>query len=269
MRSKRRLALGAALALVASLVVAAVAYAANVYRADGFGKPYGSGSPKKPLPKNLVIEYWVDSDDNTVPVPVKSYEFRIQGGTQFAKYFPTCPDDQVNNADPNVLAQKCKKARVGKGTVIATIGKAGQPLAQPSRTCQLDLVMYNMSRGRVALRLDPAQGPFQAPATSPCPMSGQSIIAKWTKPRVRRKPSSGLKFTVPQELLHPGGLDVPVRYVKSEIFRQTRVVRIRGKRVRVPYIASIACDSKKYRYAQVVFTGEDGKSVTVSRRVRC
>lgn len=269
MRPKGRLALGALVACVALLAIAAVAYAANTYKVFGKGTPYGAGSPAKPLPKKLFIGYQVDSDDGKQPSPVKSYEFRIQGGTQFAKYFPKCTIQQANAKEFAKADAACRKAKVGFGWVRNTTAPPGADLNGPEiLTCNLRLTMYNLGYG-IALRLDGSPEATDPRMKCVIPI-GQSIEARWTKPRVRGKPGSGLKFTVPPNLLHPiPGLDNSVRYVESTINRIVRTVTIRGRKRKVPYIGSIACANKTTRYVQVVFTSEAGQTTVAEQKTRC
>ena len=66
----RKFLIPAAVAVVA-LVVAGIAFAANVYTVDGNTKPHGKGSAAKPLPVSLEFDYTVaDSNSANRGIPV-------------------------------------------------------------------------------------------------------------------------------------------------------------------------------------------------------
>ena len=62
------------IAAIAAIVLAGVAYAANVYTVGGGTKPAVKGSAKKPVPVSLDFSYTV-ADENSANrgIPVKEY----------------------------------------------------------------------------------------------------------------------------------------------------------------------------------------------------
>ena len=70
----------AALALVSVLVVAGVAYAANLYTLNSASTtPGGKGTSSKPVPKKVVFSFSTNTTDGTRAKVIKNYDIGFQG----------------------------------------------------------------------------------------------------------------------------------------------------------------------------------------------
>jgi hypothetical protein len=281
----RKLLIPAAVAVVA-LVVAGIAFAANVYTVDGNTKPHGKGSAAKPLPVSLEFDYTVaDSNSANRGIPVNKYFIGAEGLITTPKAFPSCSggESAANNPDQAAAAKACKKARVGGGIIKALVGARNTPTN--SLNCVLDLNLYNLKPGNygqfgkvgkaggLAIRLD-ADTP--APPSLDNKYKGQclaaqhaAILATYHRVKIKGVTSDELRFTVPPELLHPAaGLDVTVRDVKSTIARKVAKVKIHGKKTKVGFYSAVGCKGGK-RSIQVTFVSETGQKSPVTKDKKC
>ena len=72
-----------AIAAIAVLAFAGVAYAANVYDLPtAVTKPKGVGSPNKPVPAGVQFDYTVKDEAGPRGAPVETYKIAFQGLTQ-------------------------------------------------------------------------------------------------------------------------------------------------------------------------------------------
>ena len=280
----RKFLIPAAVAVVA-LVVAGIAFAANVYTVDGNTKPHGKGSAAKPLPVSLEFDYTVaDSNSANRGIPVNKYFIGAEGLITTPKAFPTCSGGEsgANNPDPAAAAKACKKARVGGGIIKALIGARAAPTV--SNNCVLNLNLYNLKPGNygeagkvgkaggLAIRID-ADPP--APPNLDDSNKGQclapqhaSILATYHRVKIKGVTSDELRFTVPPELLHPGGLDVTVRDVKSQILKKVAKVKLHGKKTKVGFYSAVGCKGGK-RSIQVTFVAESGQKTPITKDKKC
>jgi hypothetical protein len=274
-----------ALAAAVALAVAGIAFAANVYTVDGNTKPHGKGSAAKPLPVSLEFDYTVaDSNPANRGIPVNKYFIGAEGLITTPKAFPTCSggESAANNPDQAAAAKACKKARVGGGVIKALIGARGTPTA--SANCVLNLNLYNLKPGNygefgkvgkaggLAIRIDadtPAPPSLDDKYKGMC-LAAQhaSILATYHRVKIKGVTSDELRFTVPSELLHPGGLDVTVRDVKSKILKKVAKVKVHGKKRKVGFYSAVGCKGGK-RSIQVTFVSETGQKSPVSKDVKC
>jgi len=274
-----------AMVAVVALVVAGIAFAANVYTVDGNTKPHGKGSAAKPLPVSLEFDYTVaDSNSANRGIPVNKYFIGAEGLITTPKAFPTCSGGEsgANNPDPAAAAKACKKARVGGGIIKALIGARAAPTV--SNNCVLNLNLYNLKPGNygeagkvgkaggLAIRID-ADPP--APPNLDDSNKGQclapqhaSILATYHRVKIKGVTSDELRFTVPPELLHPGGLDVTVRDVKSQILRKVAKVKVHGKKTKVGFYSAVGCKGGK-RSIQVTFVAESGQKTPITKHKKC
>jgi hypothetical protein len=274
-----------AMVAVVALVVAGIAFAANVYTVDGNTKPHGKGSAAKPLPVSLEFDYTVaDSNSANRGIPVNKYFIGAEGLITTPKAFPTCSGGEsgANNPDPAAAAKACKKARVGGGIIKALIGARAAPTV--SNNCVLNLNLYNLKPGNygeagkvgkaggLAIRID-ADPP--APPNLDDSNKGQclapqhaSILATYHRVKIKGVTSDELRFTVPPELLHPGGLDVTVRDVKSQILRKVAKVKVHGKKTKVGFYSAVGCKGGK-RSIQVTFVAESGQKTPITKDKKC
>ena len=277
-----------ALAALAASAVAGVAYAANVYTVDGDTKPRAKGALKKPKPVALKFSYTV-ADDNPANrgVPVKQYRIGAEGLMTYPRAFPSCSGGEsgANHPDPSTAAKRCRKARLGGGTIKALVGARNSPTS--SSNCVLKLSLYNLKPGHygeagrirrtggLAIRIDgdpPAPPSLDDRYRGEC-LAAQhaAILAPYKTVRIRGRKSSELRFTVPPELLHPAqGLDVTVRDVTSTIKRivSKKRIRIKGKKRKVGFYSAVGCTGRK-RSIQVTFVSEAGQKSSVRRDKRC
>jgi hypothetical protein len=274
-----------ALAAAVALAVAGIAFAANVYTVDGNTKPHGKGSAAKPLPVSLEFDYTVaDSNPANRGIPVNKYFIGAEGLITTPKAFPTCSggESAANNPDQAAAAKACKKARVGGGVIKALIGARGTPTA--SANCVLNLNLYNLKPGNygefgkvgkaggLAIRIDadtPAPPSLDDKYKGMC-LAAQhaSILATYHRVKIKGVTSDELRFTVPSELLHPGGLDVTVRDVKSKILKKVAKVKVHGKKRKVGFYSAVGCKGGK-RSIQVTFVSEEGQKTPVTKDKKC
>jgi hypothetical protein len=274
-----------ALAAVAVFAVAGVALAVNTYTVDGNTKPHGKGSAAKPLPVSLEFDYTVaDTNSANRGIPVNKYFIGAEGLITTPKAFPSCSggESAANNPDPAAAARACKKARVGGGIIKALIGARDTPTS--SLNCVLDLNLYNLKPGNygefgkvgksggLAIRID-ADTP--APPSLDDKYKGQclaaqhaAILATYHRVKIKGVTSDELRFTVPPELLHPGGLDVTVRDVKSQIIKKVAKVKLHGKKTKVGFYSAVGCKGGK-RSIQVTFVAESGQKTPVTKDKKC
>jgi len=274
-----------ALAAVVAIAVAGIAFAANVYTVDGDTKPHGKGSAAKPLPVSLKFSYTV-ADDVAANrgIPVNKYFIGAEGLITTPGAFPTCSggESAANNPDPAAAAKACKKARVGGGIIKALIGARAAPTS--SLNCVLNLNLYNLKPGNygefgkvgksggLAIRIDgdpPAPPNLDDSHKGEC-LAAQhaSILATYHRVKIKGVPSDELRFTVPPELLHPGGLDVTVRDVSSLIVKKTAKVKVKGKKRKVGFYSAVGCKGGK-RSIQVTFVAENGQKTPITKDKKC
>lgn len=250
-----------AVTAIAALVVAAVAYGAqvNTYTVTGKTSPARPGSKKKPLPISLDFDYTVGEASGQRPSPVKRYTIGFYGVRSNGGLFPKCTAAKINAAQST--ADCPKGSIVGKGFVINAAGASSDP-ADTSIACNLNLTIVNGGRGRAALFLQ--GGPSTIVQGKPCVIGiSQAIDARYV--RAFGGKGTALQFDVPANLLHPiGGLDNAVTQVQSTINRVTvrRKGKLRG------YYESIGCRGKK-RPISVDFLSEAGESKTATADLRC
>jgi hypothetical protein len=251
----------AAVAALAVFAVAGVAFAANTYNLDAAkATPKGVGTAAKPVPKAVEFDYSVGTTDSTRPSPVKTYSIRFQGLLSYAKHFPSCSVSAVQDKSVANVKANCKKAIVGSGLVENQFG-ASTDTSQKT-PCKLDLVLINLGRQGLAIRLD--RGAPADCAVDPA----TSIVAKYKRIRLGGKPTDALNFTVPDNLTHPlPGVDNAVVRAQSNVKMMKKKIRIKGKRRTVGYYSSVACGKK--RLIQVEFTAESGEKSTANRSVAC
>jgi len=249
-----------AVAAIAALVVAAVAYGAqvNTYTVTGKTSPSSPGSKKKPVPISLDFDYTVGEQTGQRPSPVKRYTIGFYGVQSNGGMFPKCTAASINAAQS--ISGCPKGSIVGTGFIINAAGSTSDP-TDKSIACNLNLSIVNGGQGRAAIFLQ--GGPSTIVQGSPCVIGiSQAIDARYV-------PFDGggtaLQFDVPANLLHPiGGLDNAVVQVQSTINKLT--VKKKGKTY--GYYQSVACKGNK-RPISVDFLSEAGQSVTSSTDAAC
>jgi hypothetical protein len=255
---------------IAVLALAAVAYAENTYTVDGSKKPAGKGSKAKPLPISLNFSFGVGNTDSTLRgSPIQIYAIGSEGLVTYPKSFPTCTFAQTNSA---TVSSKCKKAKTGGGLVQALVGPPSDLTLAGSLTCNIKLTLYNISgagsKGGMSIRLDvePPAPPAGSRTLGCLTPVHQAIKAKFVTTKIGGLPASELRFTVPDELLHPAGLDNVVQNNESLIKKWVAKKRVKGDKV--GYYSAIGCKGGK-RTIRSTFTSEDGVKKTATKDVKC
>jgi hypothetical protein len=261
-------------ALVAALTVVGVASAVNAYEVDIAETTAGKGSRAKPIPARLSFGYEVTDTENLRPQVVKQYRIGVEGLFAFPKARPRCTFEQATDptaTDPSQLSRACRRAFVGTGTIS---NEAGAPNDRSQKlACDVKLTLINIStgdprypatvrqirrRGGIAIRID-----TDPPA---CPISvHEALAAPFYDVKLQGIPSSELRFTVPDSLAHPGGLDNSVVDVTSVVARKTGRVRVRpGAAKRRVGFYSLVGRKGRTRLFRVTFVDESGVKRTAT-----
>jgi hypothetical protein len=283
----------AAVAAVSVLAVAAVAYAANVYTVDGGTSPRGKGTASKPLPVSLNFDFSVrDENPDFRGTPVEKYFIGAEGLVTYPEEFPTCSGgtDGANNTVLATVKKVCKKARVGGGIIKAYAGPSPPPESNQTvkLNCVLELNLYNLKpgnygpRGKVTkkhgglgIRIDARQvAPEDLPNLNDehkgkcVTEQNEAIIAPYKPVKIKGVQSDELQFTVPQSLLHPGGLETVVQNVESAVKKRTAMKRIKGKNRKVGFYSAVGCKGNQ-RSIQVTFISEAGQRTPLTKNGPC
>jgi len=271
----------AALALAAVLAVAGVAIAANTYQVHMAATSAGKGTRAKPVPTKLNFGYRVGDTENKRPFVVRQYRIAIEGTFAFPKSRPRCPFNQAtdpNVVDPAQLSSACRRAKVGTGTIN---NLAGSPTDRNQKLpCNVKLTLINISngdprfpatvtqirrRGGIAIRID------TDPPDCPIPVH-EALAAPFYDTKIQRIPTSELRFTVPDTLAHPGGLDNAVVEVTSRITKLTGLVRVQNgvpaaSATRRVGFYSLVGRKGGTRTVRVTFIDESGAKSTATRTI--
>jgi hypothetical protein len=238
-----------AAATLASVALASAAYAqttgGNQYTVGG-GTATRGGTVAKPKAAGLNFTFSLSDAAGNVPAVVKTYEIKIEGGRVNPSLIPGCKASAMDAAESDA---KCPKgSKIGTGKLKALIGKTGLPAAE-AQSCTLPFGIYNSGGGKAALWIE-----AKPPA---CLVSiAQAVPATWTK----KGTTAGLKFTVPGNLRHQAGLDLPVVQASATIKKITKKKNGRT----VGFMESTGCKDGK-RDVSVTFTTEDGTAQTVNK----
>jgi hypothetical protein len=267
---RKRLVVAVAAAVVAALTVAGMAIAENTYTVHvASTKPAKpGGTPSKPKPVQVNFGFQVGDTDPTLRgTPIEKYAIGSEGLMAFPKAFPKCSLTNIQSTDH---ATKCRRAKVGQGIVKNASGSPTDRKLSSSLPCNLRIILYNYGGG-MALRLDgdpPTVPNFDSDEIG-CVIPVHAVI----KGRFKTRKIGGLKssdyvFTVPQNLLHPGGLDNSQRVSVNKVFKKVARTRIKGKRRKVGFYSSIGCKGNR-RTVEVTFTDEDGRVFKARRTGTC
>jgi hypothetical protein len=261
----RRLWIAGVVAVVAALSVAGIASAVNTYEVDiASGSPNAKGSASRPVPVSLNFGYEVADTDGLRPSIINQYRIAAEGIKYFAKARPTCTFAQASESPSYDRA--CRKAIVGRGTIR---NHAGAPTDRSQKLpCDVNLTLLNISngpgvtrrRGGMAIRIDTDDE--ANPPRCPIPVHG-ALAAPFFDVRIEGIPTGELRFDVPDDLTHPGGLDNSVIDVVSRVQRKTGRVRVRGRTRTVGYASAVGRRGSK-RTVRVTFRSEDGQTSTAT-----
>jgi hypothetical protein len=272
----------AALALAAVVAVAGVAIAANTYQVHLADVSDGKGTRAKPIPTKLTFGYRVGDTENMRPFVIREYRIAIEGTFAFPKSRPRCTyaaATDPNVVDPAQLSSACRRAKVGTGTIN---NLAGSPTDRNQKLpCNVKLTLMNIStgdprfpktvsqirkRGGQAIRID------ADPPDCPIPVH-EALAAPFYDTKVDGIPTSELRFTVPDTLAHPGGLDNAVVEVTSRISKLTGLVRVvngvpKAAATRRVGFYSLVGRKGKTRTVRVTFIDESGAKKTAIKKIR-
>jgi hypothetical protein len=271
----------AVLALAAVMAVAGVAFAANTYKVHIADSDPGKGSMARPIPTKLDFGYQVGDTENMRPFVIREYRIAAEGTRSYPASRPKCTFDQATDptvTDPTKLAP-CQKANVGTGTIN---NLAGAPTDRTQKLqCNVKLTLFNIStgdprypktlkqikkRGGIAIRID------TDPPDCPIPVH-EALAAPFYDTKIEGIPTSELRFTVPDTLAHPGGLDNSVVEVTSFIKKVTGKVPVKRG---IPQAAakrkvgfySLVGRKGKTRTVRVVFVDESGTKRTATTQAK-
>jgi hypothetical protein len=261
----RKIFLAVTVGLVAALAVAGAAFAVNTYTVSiGKASPDRAGSTKKPVPIKFDFGYKVGDTEGNRPSVISQYFIAAEGVKYFPKARPTCTFAQADAAPK--IANKCKAATIGTGSIANAFGAAVDPTAKAG--CDVKLTLINIStgpgitkkRGGIAIRID-----TDPPA---CPLSiHASLAAPIFDVKLGGVPSSELRFKVPDNLTHPApGVDNSVIDVTSHLLKKTGNVKIGGKKRKVGFVSSVGKKGKK-RTLRVTFVDETGQRATATEEI--
>jgi hypothetical protein len=272
----------AALAIAAVMAVAGVALAANTYEVHIASATPGKGSMARPVPTKLDFGYRVGDTENMRPFVIKQYRIAAEGTRSYPASRPTCTFDQAT--DPNVTdpvqLTACTKAKVGTGTIN---NLAGAPNDRSQKLpCNVKLTLFNIrngdprfpdtvkqirKRGGIAIRID------TDPPDCPIPVH-EALAAPFYDTKLEGIPTSELRFTVPDSLAHPGGLDNSVVEVTSFIQKKTGKVPVKrgipqaAARKRTVGFYSLVGRKGKTRTVRVTFVDESGAKKTATTQAK-
>jgi hypothetical protein len=267
----------AALATAALVALASVAYAANTYEVHLARGSQGVGTMKKPIPSKLDFGYRVGDTEDMRPFVIREYRIAAEGTRYYPDARKKCTFEAATDptvTDPAQLSSKCRAAKVGVGTIA---NLAGAPNDRSQKLpCNVKLTLINIStgdprypktvkqikkRGGMAIRID------TDPPDCPIPVH-EALAAPFYDTKLEGIPTSELRFTVPDTLAHPGGLDNSVVEVTSRIQKLTGKVRVKNgkpqaaaKKRKVGFASLVGRKGKK-RTVRVTFVDESGAKST-------
>jgi hypothetical protein len=258
----RKLWIAAAAAVVVVFSAVGIAYAVNTYEVDiASGSPNKAGSAAKPVPSSLNFGYEVGDTAGNRPSVINQYFIAAEGIKYFPKARPTCTFAQADESPK--YNNKCKAAVLGNGTIANAFGASSDPTAKAG--CDVKLTLLNISngpgvtkkRGAMAIRID-----TDPPA---CPLSIHgALAAPIFDVKIEGIASSELRFTVPDNLVHPApGVDNSVIDVTSHVLKKTGKVKVKGKERTVGFASAVGRKGKT-RTVRVTFVSEDGNRSTAT-----
>jgi hypothetical protein len=267
-------------AIVMSVAVAGIAMAENTYEVPksliGVSAD-GKGSGKEPVPTKLKFGFTVGDTDNLRPQVIREYRIAAEGLQSFPKARPTCTFDEANA--PIEYESACDKAVVGEGTIDNLAGapeNSTTPKVEREEKLRCDVVVTQINissgdpaypetvtqiekRGGMAVRIDVDQG-----KNCPIPVH-TALAAPFYNTKIDGIPTAELRFTVPDRLAHPGGLDNSVVKVTTTINKKKGRVKVKGEKRTVGYYSLVGRKGKK-RTTRVTFIDESGDKKTATQQ---
>jgi hypothetical protein len=205
---------------------------------------------------------------------IKEYRIAAEGLQSYPDARPKCTYDAATDPSattPSALSAACKRAFVGTGTIN---NQAGAPNDRTQKLpCNVTLTLINISTGDprfpatvsqirraggIAIRID------TDPPACPIPVH-EALAAPFYDTKIQGISTAELRFTVPDSLAHPGGLDNSVVEVTSFIQKKTGRVRLRrGTPKRRVGFYSLVGRSGGTRTVRVTFVDESGAKSTAT-----
>jgi hypothetical protein len=274
-----------AILAIASLgALAGVALAANTYEVHLARGSKSVGSLKTPKPTKLDFGYRVGDTQDMRPFVIREYRIAAEGTRSYPAARPKCTFEQATDptvTDPAQLSSACRKAKVGVGTIA---NLAGAPNDRSQKLpCNVKLTLINIKtgdprysktvkqikkRGGMAIRID------TDPPDCPIPVH-EALAAPFYDTKIEGRSTTELRFTVPDSLAHPGGLDNSVVEVTSRIQNLTGKVGTKkgvpqpnskkGKKKKVGYYSNVGRKGKT-RTVRVTFIDESGAKSTATTK---
>ena len=207
------------------------------------------------------------------------YRIAAEGLQTYPDARPTCTYAQAT-ANAAKHAPACNKAVVGSGTINNLAGAPDNPglpgnEREQKLPCNVKLTLINIrtgdprtpktvtqirKRGGIAIRID------TDPPACPIPVHA-ALAAPYYDVKIQGVSTAELRFSVPDELAHPGGLDNAVIEVTSSIQKKTGTVRIKGKNRTVGFYSSVGRKGST-RTIRVTFIDESGVKKTAVRQAK-
>jgi hypothetical protein len=271
-------------ALVIATALAGVASAVNTYDVHiANSTARGKGSLTRPVPASFRFGYQVGDTEGQRPAVIKQYRIAAEGLQSFPDARPTCTFNQATNpdvGDPDDLAAACRRAIVGRGTIHNEAGAAND--RSQKVTCDVQLTLINIrngdprfpatvrqirKRGGMAIRVDQYQeNGVDDPTRCPSIDLHEALATPFYDVKIQGISSAELRFTVPDTLAHPGGLDNSVIETIARIQKKTGRAKVKGGRTRTVGFYSTVGRKGGTRTVRVTFVDEDGVKKTATAR---
>jgi hypothetical protein len=276
----------AALALAAVIAVAGVAYAANTYDVNvAKTRAASKGSLTKPVPAQFKFGFVVGDTEGKRPFVIRQYRIAAEGLQTYPKSRPRCTFSQATNpnvGDPSELAAACRRAIIGSGTIHNEAGPAND--RSSFVTCDVKLTLINISNGDprypatvsqirknggMAIRIDQYQvNGVDDPARCPPIDLHEALATPFYDVKIQGVSSLELRFTVPNTLAHPGGLDNALRTTVATILKKTGRSKVKGGATRTVGYFSAVGRKGPTRTVRVTFIDESGQKSTATAQAR-
>jgi hypothetical protein len=260
-----------AILVAAGLVLASVA--AGVNRSDvsrAVVSPGGAGNLRRPLPIAVQFDLRSRAENSKLrPLPTRTYILGIEGVRIFAKSFPACSLTKLKRHQGPPAS--CTDAKLGSGLVKGAAGLEEDETIAESVACNLKLILYNTGNS-LALRLDanpPLPTGFKSNKIG-CPVPIHTAVpAPSRSVTIDGVPSTELRFTVPDLLMHPlEGWNSALQLISLKLEKRNARIRIGAATRTVGYVSAIGCAGGR-RSFQVHFIGTDGVHSGASTTTVC
>jgi len=259
----RRLAVATAVAAIAAMAFAAVAYAVTNTLSYSTKVSY-KGKPTTKKPANLAYTgtLHIDTDPSGHQpdiAPVTSIYF-AKAIKNNAKYFPSCKQSEIDGKA--TLPKKCKKAVVGSGTAKALAGLPGNPSSQ-SVTEDLTVKAVNGPK---------AKSIFLVLTSKPdAPVALANRVVPGTVVKSSGKFGFLVRFAIPKDLQTQLGLSISLTDFNVKISNKAKTVKVKHKKKKLSYLQLTSCKGHLPSKAITEFRDTSGAkhTVTSESRAKC